>query len=122
MTNIDLLTATNDHIRKYPELHNQGAWAEGLALPAEAGDMASQVGASWEATEADLRAGAVCGTAFCFAGWAAILGGWHQTFNEETVVDETGRMLDMANAATEALDLDPLVASLLFHGDNSVEL
>jgi hypothetical protein len=111
--NIDLLTATNDHIRKYPDLHNQGIWAEGTALRSEGP----------QETEADLRAGDVCGTAFCFAGWAAILGGWHQLRSDpDLVVDETGMTVGMATAARLSLGLTGAQADYLFSGINSQEL
>jgi hypothetical protein len=116
--NIELLTATNDHIRKYPDLHNQGIWAEGPALRSE-GPLVGPL-----ETEADLRAGAVCGTAFCFAGWASILGGWHQCRGEDTaeVVDEVGRTVGMATAARLSLGLTGVQCDYLFSGTNSQEL
>jgi hypothetical protein len=116
MTNIELLSTVNDHIRKFPDLHNQGAWAEGVALSS-----IDWIGA--RETEADLRAGEVCGTAFCFAGWAALLGGWHQCRDlDEQVVDETGRVEHMEYAARESLGLTDVQADYLFAGGNTQEL
>lgn len=122
MTNIDLLTRTNDHIRKYEHLWNQGCYAEGVALPSTTLG-AHRLGVLWEATEADLRAGDVCGTAFCFAGWACLLDGWHQLRDlENCVVDETGRELHMADAARESLGITDGQSVALFNGMNDLEL
>jgi hypothetical protein len=122
VTNIELLTRTNDHIRKYEHLWNQGCYAEGVALPADPFE-ARVIGVPWEATEADLRAGEVCGTAFCFAGWAALLDGWHQCRDEEShVVDETGRELTMEQAARQSLGITVGQSCALFNGMNDLEL
>ncbi|HEY2193634.1 MAG TPA: hypothetical protein VGH76_15255 [Actinomycetospora sp.] len=117
MTNIELLSTVNDHIRKFPDLHNQACWAEGVAI-----DSVDWIGA--RETEADLRAGEVCGTAFCFAGWAALLDGWHQCRGdcESFVVDETGHVQHMEYAARESLGLTAVQADYLFDGGNTQEL
>jgi hypothetical protein len=122
VTNIDLLTRTNDHIRKHEHLWNQATYAEGVALPSTTLG-AHRLGVPWEATEADLRAGEVCGTAMCFAGWGALLDGWHQLRHAENyVVDERGRELHMADAARESLGITEGQSTMLFDGLNDLEL
>jgi hypothetical protein len=122
MTNVDHLSRTNDHVRKYRRLHNQSVYAERVALPADPLH-AFLTGVPMSATEAELRAGEVCGTAFCFGGWACLLAGWHQCLHDEDkVVDDLGRVETMADAGREALDLTAEQARILFDGFNDLEL
>lgn len=52
--NVDLLMQVREKIVNEPEKHNQGSWATAQSDPREGGD---------------------CGTAYCVAGWAAVLDG-----------------------------------------------
>lgn len=112
--NTELLNRTNDLVQDHPELHDQSQWSTGSFIP------------SWQlVTEADLvadpAAHAECGSTGCFAGWAAVLGGWHQLRGNcyTLVVDETGTVRDMRSAAIEALGIGERQAEALFCAYNS---
>ena len=59
-TQITLLRKVLDHIEAHPEEHDQGWWA----------------------TRRYTETGQSCGTAYCLAGWTAVLDGWTPIFDE----------------------------------------
>lgn len=113
MPNADLLKRTLAHIEAHPEQWFQGNWRGPRNL------LGSE---HWRQAEA----GEGCGTAFCFAGWAAELSGVTWVYppdhrlsytvltpgEEEIAVDLYARLL---------LDLDFYEAADLFASDNTLD-
>lgn len=100
--NTDLLMQVREKIANEPEKHHQAAWALASSNPAEGGD---------------------CGTAYCVAGWAAVLDGqtleWRESYGGVWVADwTTGGEAIWAYART-ALGLTPREDVRLFSAENS---
>lgn len=105
MTNGELLEATMSYIEQHPEEHDQNEWTN------------------------------ACGTAFCFAGHAAILSGverpvnlrgerWGITFDLESVPDPRMNIPGVVHVetyATRVLGLTGEQANALFDPDNTRE-
>lgn len=100
--NTDLLMQVREKILNEPERHYQAYWALATSNPAEGGD---------------------CGTAYCVAGWAAVLDGGKLRWqpgpldNWQALYLVGGRSI--ASHAERALGLTPGEADRLFHGGNS---
>lgn len=102
--NVDLLMQVREKIVNEPEKHFQGSWARAESDPREGGD---------------------CGTAYCVAGWAAVLdgqeldwqlgdwGGWEADFLKNN--------RSIWRHAQQALGIGPVEEDILFAGDNSRE-
>lgn len=108
--NLALLNRTLAFIEEHPTLHQQEWWSDNEIVPS---DVTEPI------TEADVIADPethVCGTTACFAGWATILGGYHQLRDgfAEVVVDETGRELHMEVAGQLVLGLTESQAYMMF--------
>lgn len=119
--NVDLLNRTLAHIEEHPEQWNQEYWA--------------------------VRGVDGCGTAYCFAGHAAVLSGvplwWHDDWedgysSEDDDCDDWRPVRQVADnisvapqsefyncsikyAATHLLGLSSAAAARLFHGDNTLD-
>lgn len=63
-----------------------------------------------------------CGTTGCLAGWTAVANGWRPTSNFAFTVIKGNRVMSVAGAAAEILDLTSKQADLLFHGGLSLEM
>jgi len=100
--NVDLLMQVREKIVNEPERHFQGSWARAESDPREDGE---------------------CGTAYCVAGWAAVLdgqeldwqlgdwGGWDADY----LADGKG----IWSYAQKALGLGAIERAILFAGGNS---
>lgn len=103
--NVDLLMQVREKIVNEPEKHDQMSWARALSDPRKGGD---------------------CGTAYCVAGWAAVLDGQEMSWAFSPHANEW-RSPYLANGqavwryAQEALGLDSSEEGTLFDGDNSRE-
>lgn len=86
MPNVELLQQTMQHIKDHPEQHDQHIWVNS------------------------------CGTAGCFAGWAALLSGW---FIEDLRYYGDFRWTTFGR---ELLDLTPDEAFKLFCSSNTVPM
>jgi len=109
MINVELLKKTLAHIEAHPEQWNQRDWRD---------------------VDHDLR----CGTACCFAGWAALLNGstwdvpdseienydWDHDPNGDKLADVDGGRA-VSRVATRALGLTWTQADQLFAGGNDIE-
>lgn len=70
-----------------------------------------------------------CGTAGCFAGWAALLNGhtprWHHFGSDDWesayACDEEGRCVLISEVAESLLELTKREADVLFYGKNKIE-
>jgi len=89
-----------------PERWNQRLWIDTDETPDE----------EWEKDAADRT---VCGTAFCFAGWAVYLAG-EKFIDQDYVRDEDGYRRTISQRAEELLDLQ-YTDHCLFDSDNDLE-
>ena len=123
--NVPLLNAVIEHIEANPDDWYQGDWRTLRSFLVDPAD---------EATPTD------CGTAMCFAGWAAELSGAEYAYpaGDSTIVDHVtyGGDIDSVEAAhivntdeglvhvqdyaTRALGIDEGQANRLFHGANTI--
>lgn len=92
--NVDLLMQVREKIVSEPEKHYQGQWARAASDPRKGGD---------------------CGTAYCVAGWAAVLDGQQLDWYGEGGVyaaynlaarDEYGGPISISRYARQALGLE----------------
>lgn len=116
--NHELLTMIDEFLQEVPERHDQATWINGrVRIAAE----------HPEARGADLlellHDTETCGTAGCFAGWAAIAAGWRQVSMWDEVVDPTDpyrrHHLTMREAAIRSLGITRYQAAVLFDSMNS---
>lgn len=91
--NVELLEQVMQHITDHPEQHNQNFWVD------------------------------ECGTAGCFAGWAALLSGWRVgpawNFNGPMISPDTLVEKDVCGVARDLLNLDAYDAQTLFCATNT---
>lgn len=98
--NLPLLWATLEEIQSHPENWNQGLWRT-------------------NADDGVLPEGNTCGTAYCFAGTAAVLAG-HVVNANGFVRYGLGRT-HVSLVAEAELGLDALTADELFDGTNDLD-
>jgi hypothetical protein len=128
-------------IDTHPEAHNQRRWFVGeIAIPVIDNE---KLITEWDSN--------ICGSVGCIAGWGALMAGWHQVretgyrmvldnngnpiFDEalgyykeewyssgtDEVVDESGEVMSMQDAAWEAFGLDSEQQNVMFNGERSRE-
>jgi hypothetical protein len=106
MANVELMRQVLDSIDKYPEQHDQGEWIYG-PVPAVAADNGDHP---------------PCGTAMCFAGWAAFLAAPAGTRIEGSIVYRPGRACQTVSSfAEEVLGIDENQSEALFRASNTRE-
>lgn len=100
--NTDLLMQVREQIVTEPETHRQGVWAVAQSDPRKGGD---------------------CGTAYCVAGWAAVLDGqqldWDEIGNGEWDASLIVGGALISDHAQDALGLTYTEQCQLFRGDNT---
>lgn len=109
MPNIPLLLQTMAHIEAHPKQWNQGSW---------------------------IREDSDCGTAYCFAGWAAVLSGAKfakdvasNDFRSCVIPPDDAEPVDVADYAADLLGVEPYEADRaeednyvhLFHAANDLD-
>lgn len=115
MVNANLMLETLDHIEKNPQKWNQSVWF-GYFTPN--GDRV------WRFDRMEVEERNSCGTAFCFAGHAAINAGFPKPPNDPLspwqIIDPNGDRVRAEDFAREKLGLEVGQAGVLFDANNTM--
>lgn len=119
MANVELLRETMDYIKNNPQKWRQDSW---YAWVNEAGQI------EYGVISLDMEEVNSCGSAFCFAGHAALKSGFpapprenHRQWTKAEEVDGYTQNVHVDEFAREKLGLTWEQAEVLFSGDNTLE-
>ena len=122
--NIALLTLTRDFLQENRRRHDQGVWFSHIVRPLFGSDPAVRgrelARMIAETTRED------CNTVGCFAGWAALFGGWRQwrpypsTVYDPSLPEFDRYETEIREAARLSLGLTEDQARALFYAHNTI--
>jgi len=122
--NIALLTLTRDFLQENRRRHDQGVWFSAVIRPLFGSDPAIRGPELARMIAETSRTD--CNTVGCFAGWAALFGGWRQwPAYPSTVYDPSLSFLlrgelEIREAARISLGLTEDQAHALFYAHNTI--